>query len=183
MNKKQVLKKALLCSLLMLFCCTAMAQNISVSGKITDEKGQSLPGATIMVKGTTRGISTDLNGNFTIAAGKADVLVISVIGYSKLEEPVNGRSVINVQLSLDSRVLNEIVVIGYGTQKRKDVTGSIASIKGDIFKDQPITNPTEALQGRIAGVDIVKNSGAPDATPTIIIRGLASLHQPVPSYA
>jgi TonB-linked SusC/RagA family outer membrane protein len=182
MNKKQVLKKALLCSLLMLFCCTAMAQNISVSGKITDEKGQSLPGATIMVKGTTRGISTDLNGNFTIAAGKADVLVISVIGYSKLEEPVNGRSVINVQLSLDSRVLNEIVVIGYGTQKRKDVTGSIASIKGDIFKDQPITNPTEALQGRIAGVDIVKNSGAPDATPTIIIRGLASLHQPVPLY-
>lgn len=182
MYKRQLLKKLLLYPILMLLCCAAMAQGVSVKGKVTDERGQALPGVTIMIKGSQRGANADANGNYTITATSTDVLVFSMVGYVKAEEPVRNRTTINIALSPNQQSLNEVVVVGYGTQKRKDLTGSVGSVKGDVFKNQPITNPTEALQGRIAGVNVVKSSGAPDATPTIVIRGLASLNQPVPLY-
>jgi TonB-linked SusC/RagA family outer membrane protein len=182
MYKKQLLKKLLLCPILILFCCTAMAQNIAVTGKVTDEKGLPLPGVTVAVKGTTKGTNADTNGSFTITVSSKDVLVFSMIGYTRQEESVGSRTVINVQLTAEQQSLNEVVVVGYGTQKRRDLTGSVGSVKGEVFKDQPITNPTDALQGRIAGVNIVKSSGAPDAAPSIIIRGVSSLNQPAPLY-
>lgn len=182
MYKKQLLKKLLISPLLLLLCVAAMAQGISVKGKLTDERGLALPGVSVAVRGTTRGAMTDAEGNYTISATSRDVLVFSMIGYGRQQETVGNRIIINVQLSPDPHSLNEVVVVGYGTQRRKDLTGSVGSVKGEAFKNQPITNPTDALQGRIAGVDIVKSSGAPDATPSIIIRGLASLNQPAPLY-
>ncbi|NCD68740.1 SusC/RagA family TonB-linked outer membrane protein [Mucilaginibacter agri] len=182
MYKKLLLKKLLLCHLLVLLCCAAMAQGTAVTGKVTDEKGLPLPGVTIAIKGTARGTNAGTNGSFSLTASPKDVLVFSMIGYSRIEETVGERKVINVQMNAEQQSLNEVVVVGYGTQRRKDLTGSVGSVKGEAFKDQPITNPTEALQGRIAGVNVVKNSGAPDATPSIIIRGVSSLNQPNPLY-
>lgn len=179
---KTLLKNLFLGLFLVLLCRTALAQSITVTGKVTDEKGLPLTGATILIKGTKKGTNADADGNYSISAANRDILVFSILGYVKQEMPVNNRPVVNVQLIAEQQSLNEVVVVGYGTQKRRDLTGSVGSVKGDVFKNQPITNPTEALQGRIAGVDVVKSSGAPDATPTIVIRGLASLNQPNPLY-
>jgi TonB-linked SusC/RagA family outer membrane protein len=182
MNKK--LQKSLgFCWLFLFIALGAMAQKTAVNGKVTDAKGTPLPGVSILVKRTSIGQLTDKRGNYSIEVNNpsTDVLVFSMLGFISREIKVSD-PIRTVVLEEDDRQLNEVVVVGYGTQKRKDLTGSIASVKGDVFKDQPITNPTEALQGRIAGVDIVKNSGAPDATPSITIRGLSSLNQPVPLY-
>ena len=181
MYKKQLLLKLLFCPLLLLISLSSFAQ-VSVSGKVTDEKGNSFPGVTILIKGTSNGTNTDVNGNYTVNAKNSDVLVFTSIGYAKQEIAVNNRQTINVSMQEDNQQLNEVVVVGYGTQKRKDLTGSIASVKGDTFKDQPITNPIEALEGRVAGVNVITASAAPDAVPQIIIRGVASFYQPNPLY-
>ena len=181
MYKKQLLK-LFFCSLFLLCSSWAMAQKITVTGKVTDEKGQVLPGVSIAIKQKNAGTNTDINGKYSLSVNSNDVLVFSMLGYANQEIPVNNQSVINVQLAEDNRTLNEVVVIGYGTQKRKDLTGSISSVKGEIFKDQPISNPIEALQGRIAGVNVIESSAAPDAVPQVIIRGVASFYQPNPLY-
>ncbi|HZY40252.1 MAG TPA: SusC/RagA family TonB-linked outer membrane protein [Mucilaginibacter sp.] len=181
MYKKQLLK-LFLCPLFLLLSSWAMAQKITVTGRITDATGQALPGATITVKGSKSGTNSDANGKYSIGAAGNDILVFSLLGYLKQEIPVNNRTGIDVQLADDLQRLNEVVVVGYGTQKRSDLTGSIVSVKGSDFKDQPISNPIEGLQGRAAGVEIIENSGQPGAQPTIIIRGVSSLNQPQPLY-
>jgi TonB-linked SusC/RagA family outer membrane protein len=181
MYKKRLLK-LFFCSLFLLLSSWAMAQKTAVTGKITDEKGQALPGVTIMIKGATTGTNADINGRYSISVKTTDVLVFSMIGFVRQEIPVNGRAVIDAVLTETQTNLNEIVVVGYGTQKRRDLTGSISSVKGEAFKDQPITNPISGLQGRVAGVNIIENSAAPDAVPQIIIRGVASFYQPNPLY-
>lgn len=181
MYRKHLLK-LLFCPLFLLLYSLAMAQGTAVSGKITDEKGLGLPGVTISVRGTTRGTNSDVNGKYVINANSSDVLIFSMVGFTKQEVTVNNQQVINVTLKEEDQLLNEVVVVGYGTQKRKDVTGSIASVKGDVFKDQPIDNPIAALQGRIAGVNVIESSGQPGAAPSIVIRGLASFNQPTPLY-
>ncbi|WP_246138980.1 SusC/RagA family TonB-linked outer membrane protein [Mucilaginibacter frigoritolerans] len=159
-----------------------MAQKITVTGKVTDEKGQVLPGASVEIKQKNTGTNTDLNGKYSLSVNANDVLIFSMLGYAKQEIPVKNQSVIDVQLAEDNQTLNEVVVVGYGTQRRKDLTGSISSVKGAVFKDQPITNPIEALQGRVAGVNVIESSAAPDAVPQVIIRGVASFYQPNPLY-
>jgi len=181
MYKKQLLK-LIFCPLFLLLSTWAMAQNITVTGKVADENGQALPGVTVTIKNGTTGTNTDVSGKYTLSAKGTDVLVFSMVGYLKQEVPLKNQALINVQMALDQRSLNEVVVVGYGTQKRKDVTGSIGSVKGTEFRDLPITSPVAGLQGRVAGVEIVQASGAPDATPNIIIRGISSLHQPSPLY-
>jgi len=181
MYKKQLLR-LIFCSLFLLLSSWVMAQTITVTGKVTDEKGQALPGVTVTIKDGKTGTNSDINGKYILNAKGSDILVFSMIGFLKQEVPVNNQAVINVQLAVDQQSLNEVVVIGYGTQKRKDITGSVATVKGDDFKDQPIDDPISALQGRIAGVNIVESSGQPGATPTITIRGLESLDQPAPLY-
>jgi TonB-dependent starch-binding outer membrane protein SusC len=181
MYKRQLLK-LFFCSLFVLLSSWAMAQKITVSGKITDQAGQSLPGVTVTVKKTATGTNSDVNGKFVISANGTDVLVFSMIGYTTQEIPVNNKEVVNVVLAETHSQLDEVVVVGYGTQKRKDLTGSVASVKGDVFKDQPFTNPIEALEGRVAGVNVVTSSAAPDGVPSIIIRGVASFYQPNPLY-
>jgi TonB-linked SusC/RagA family outer membrane protein len=182
MNKKQLLLQLLFCPLLLLLSVTAFAQ-APITGKVTDEKGFPISGTNITVKGTTIGTSSDINGDYSLSINVRNaVLVFSGIGFVKQEITVNNRRVINAILIADDKLLNEVVVVGYGTQRRRDITGSVASVKGDEFKDQPITNPISALQGRIAGVNVIESSGAPDASPSIVIRGLASFNQPIPLY-
>jgi TonB-linked SusC/RagA family outer membrane protein len=181
MYRKQLLK-LIFCPLFLLLSTWAFAQKITVTGKVTDEKGQALPGATVTIKNSTTGTNSDINGKYVLKANGSDVLVFSMLGFVNQEIPVNNRDLINVQLAVDQQTLNEVVVIGYGTQKRKDITGSVATVKSDDFKDQPIDDPISALQGRIAGVNIVESSGQPGATPSIVIRGISSLSQPIPLY-
>ncbi len=146
-----------------------------ISGTVTDETGAPLPGATVLVKGTTNGTVTDIDGKFVIDVDSDAILVISYLGYSPQEVSLNGQSTIVVQLDLDDSQLNEFVVVGYGTQKRSDITGAIASVNSESFNKGMVTNPGELMQGKLAGVSISTNSGEPGASQDIIIRGIGSL--------
>ncbi len=146
-----------------------------ISGTVTDEKGVPLPGATIRVKGTTKGTVTDIDGKFTLDVEQGAVLQVSYLGYDLQEIVIGGQSEIAVQLQPDATQLDELVVVGYGTQKRSDVTGAIGSVKSEDFNQGVITNPVDLLQGKVAGVNITATSGEPGATQNVIIRGIGSL--------
>uniref|UniRef100_UPI0040472052 SusC/RagA family TonB-linked outer membrane protein n=1 Tax=Algoriphagus sp. TaxID=1872435 RepID=UPI0040472052 len=146
-----------------------------VTGTVVDETGAPLPGASILVKGTTKGMITDLDGKFSIDVESTAILVVSYIGYSSKEVAVNGLSTLSIQLEPESAQLNEIVVVGYGIQKRSDVTGAISSVKSDNFNKGVVNNPGELLQGKLAGVAITSVSGEPGANQDVVIRGVGSL--------
>lgn len=148
---------------------------INITGKVSDETGMGLPGATIKVKGTMIGAVADIDGNFQISAPKPSSLTISFIGYVTQEVAVNGRSIINLQLEPDIGALDEFVVVGYGTIKRADLTGSIASVKGEDLAITPVPTFDMALQGRAPGVQITSASGEPGGDVTIRIRGNNSI--------
>ncbi|GMQ23345.1 TonB-dependent receptor [Algoriphagus sp. oki45] len=146
-----------------------------ITGKVVDETGAPLPGAAVLVKGTTTGTITDLDGNFSIDVASDAVLVISYLGYSPQEIRVGNQAELMIRLEPESSQLNEIVVVGYGTQKRSDVTGAIGSLKNEDFNRGVITNPVDLLQGKVAGVNITSVSGEPGANQNVIIRGIGSL--------
>lgn len=146
-----------------------------IKGTVLDETGAPLPGAAILVKGTTSGTITDLNGAFSLDVAADAVLVVSYLGYAPKEVSVNGQNELRIQLDPESSQLNEIVVVGYGTQKRSDVTGAIGSVKSEGFNKGVITNPVDLLQGKVAGVNITSTSGEPGANQNVIIRGIGSL--------
>jgi TonB-linked SusC/RagA family outer membrane protein len=154
-----------------------MAQ-VRISGKITDEKdNQPLSGVTIKVKGTSTGTVSDLNGNFSISVQNADaVLVFSYTGYNSQETKAGPGTVLNIQLSSTPNALNEVVVIGYGSAKKSDLTGAITTVKGDRLVDRPVVNVSQALQGKVAGVDVSVNSTAPGAGAKVRIRGIGSIN-------
>jgi len=154
----------------------AFAQTISIKGVVKDSSGESIIGASIIEKGTTNGTISDFNGNFTLQAPRGAVLVVSFIGYRTQEVTANGTAPLNITMADDTKVLDEVVVIGYGTQRREAVTGSVASIKEDALREVPSTNITQALQGRIAGVDLTQTSTKPGAAMQIRIRGTRSLN-------
>lgn len=148
----------------------------TVSGTVTDSKGAPLPGANVVEKGTTNGITTDFDGNFTLEVGDEDaVLVVSYIGYATKEVAVDGQATVNVVLEESAAGLEEVVVVGYGTQKKKDLTGSITSLKATDIENVPVTAVDALLQGRAPGVQVVQNSGAPGNANYIRIRGNNSL--------
>lgn len=183
MTKMRLLRKGLLLPFLLALAFLVQAQSKTVTGTVRDDKGNLVSGASIQVKGRRVGTTTDASGNFTISLpGSATTLVISYVGFENQEVAISGQNSLAIALQPARTNLDEVVVVGYGVQKRRDLTGSVSSVRGNSFKDQPVTNVTEALQGRAAGVEVIKNSGAPDATPTIIIRGVSSLHQPAPLY-
>lgn len=164
--------------LLLLFCLIplwSIAQNITVKGVVKDNIGESVIGVNVTEKGTTNGIITDLDGNFSLTVQKNATLVISYIGYVTQEIAVKGNTQFNIILKEDSKALEEVVVIGYGTARKSDVTGSIASVGGDKLREMPATNITYALQNRVAGVDMAQTSSQPGATMQIRIRGTRSL--------
>lgn len=148
----------------------------TVIGTVTDELNTPLPGATVLEKGTTNGTTTDFDGNFSITIANGNVVLeFSYIGYSTMEAAVNGRSSISVQLAEDATQLEDVVVVGYGVQKKSDVTGSISSIKSEDFNQGVVANPGQLLQGKLAGVNVSNVSGEPGANQNIIIRGVGSL--------
>lgn len=163
--------------LLLLLCLIplcSIAQNITVKGIVKDNLGESVIGANVTEKGTTNGMITDLDGNFSLTVQKNATLVISYIGYVTQEIAIKGNTNLNIILKEDSKALEEVVVIGYGTARKSDVTGSIASVGGDKLQEMPSTNITYALQNRVAGVDMTQTSSQPGATMQIRIRGTRS---------
>ncbi|HQV84321.1 MAG: TonB-dependent receptor [Chitinophagaceae bacterium] len=153
----------------------SFAQNVTVRGKITKDDGQPLSGASVVVKGTTNGTTSNEQGNFLISAPGDATLVISSIDFTSREIKVNNQSTINVTLSSADKTLGEVIVVGYGTQRKEAITGSVASINGDKMREVPSPNVTQALQGRLAGVEISQTSTRPGATMQIRIRGIRSL--------
>ena len=153
----------------------SFAQNVTVRGKVTKDDGQPLQGASVVVKGTTNGTTTDDQGNFLISAPGDATLVISSIDFTSREIKVNNQSTLNVTLSSADKTLGEVIVVGYGTQRKEAITGSVASINGDRMREVPSPNISQALQGRLAGVEMSQTSTRPGATMQIRIRGIRSL--------
>ncbi len=147
----------------------------TITGRIIDAKGEGLPGVTVLVKGGTAGTTTDANGNFSLDAPDNATLVFSSIGYTSQEVPVNGRTTINLTLSDNEQALSEVVVMGYTTQNRQNLTSAVSSVNVAEATKAPVATITEAIQGRAAGVQI-NNSGNPGQNPNIVIRGLGSIN-------
>jgi len=159
------------------FALPGLAQT-NVSGTVTDaETGEILPGVNITVKGMpTRGASTDQNGSYDLQVPSLqDTLVFSYIGYVRQEVPIQGQTSLNVELSPNVEQLEDVVVIGYGTQQRDDNTGSVTAVSSEDFNEGAITSPQELFQGKAAGVTVTSNDGAPGSGATIRIRGGSSL--------
>jgi len=176
-KKKLLLKVATLMLPMLFFSLWSFCQVSTVHGSVTDEKGAPLPGVTVVVNGTTNGTITDENGNYSLSVPSgATSLTFSFVGMFPQEIQIGGKAQIDAVLQPDIKSLEEIVVIGYGTQRKEAVTGSVASIKGDDVRDVPSANFTQALQGRVAGVDFSQTSSKPGASMQIRIRGTRSLN-------
>lgn len=160
---------------------TEMPADITVSGKVTDGKGQPVAGASILVKGGTLGTAADDQGNFSLQVPDNATLVISAVGFATQEVAVGGRSQITVVLVSADASMDAVVVVGYGTQKKRDLTGSISSVKGTEIEKMPNTNPIASLQGKVAGLTVA-NSGAAGASPVVRIRGVNSTNSASPVY-
>ena len=152
-----------------LFTSTTLAQN-RIQGTVTAE-GQAIPGVSIVVQGTNEGTTTDTGGKFTLAAGPAATLTFSYVSYQSSEIIVGNQTNLTVNLLPDNQLLNEVIVIGYGQQSRRDVTGSVSSVNQHVMKSVPRTNAATLLQGTAAGVRVQQSTGQPGATPRVIVRG------------
>lgn len=152
------------------------AQEASVRGKVTDqETGDPLPGVTVLLQGSSQGTVTDADGQYVLNVPASDgVLIFSFIGYATQQAEIGGRSTVDVAMPVDVQALEEVVVVGYGTQRRSDVTGAVARVTGDALREVPVSNFTQALQGRAAGIDIQSTSTRPGADAQIRIRGSRS---------
>ena len=175
--KKRIFTMLSILFLGILFSGAIYAQGIRVSGKVTDAaNGSALVGVTIQEKGTTNGAIADGNGNFSILVAPTATLVISYVGYATQEVPVNGRTIINVAMAVESQNLQEVVVIGYGTVKKSDATGSVVAVTSKDFNKGAITSPQDLLVGKSPGVVITNSGGAPGSGATIRVRGGSSLN-------
>lgn len=162
----------LLCSILF----AASAQTKQITGKVTDKGGEALIGVSVTVKGTKQGASTDINGNFKLNIPSGNqTLVLNYVGFKTKEVSVGSQNTINVTLEDDVTSLDEVVVIGYGTVKKKDLTGAVASVSADVITAAPVSSAIEAITGRVAGVQISTTEGSPDAEMTVRVRGGGSI--------
>ena len=177
MDKRFVIK-LLVTAVLLGFCSIGSAFAQSVKGKVTDASNQPLAGAAVFVKGTTTGVSTDADGNYSITVkGDKPVLVFSFIGMKEKEVTVGTRRIINVTLEDDNNFLDEAVSIGYTTVQRRDLLGSVSSVSSKEVLQAPVLNLSEALAGKLAGVDVRTAEGDPDAPVDIKVRGTGSITQ------
>jgi len=162
---------------LLLFCSVAAwAQDITVTGHVTDESGLPVPGASVLIKGTTTGTATDFDGNFSIQASSTATLVVSYLGYASREVNVDGQTNLQVALEPSTETMEEIVVVGYGTQKKTLVTGAISKITARELEAQPLVRVEQSLQGRASGVTIFANAGQPGSASTVRVRGITSFN-------
>ena len=165
-----------LAMILLLGNSSAWAQGRTVTGRVTDPAGSALPGVSVQLKGTQRGTNTDAEGKFSLGNVPDNAtLVLSFIGYTSQEVAVGNRSTVDVKLSDDTKALEEVVVVGYGTAKRKDLTGSVAQVSSKDFNAGVNPNPLQAIQGKVAGLVITAPSGDPNQNPTVRLRGYTSL--------
>lgn len=162
---------------LFLFCSfvvmDAAAQNIQITGRVTTEAGLPLVNASVTVSGTSTGVTTDTSGLYAVTAPANGTLVFSSIGFATQSIPINNRTTIDVTLINTAQQLEQVVVVGYGTQRRRDVTGSVASVRGEDIARQPVQTATQAIQGRVAGVQVI-SSGEPNSLPAVRVRGTGS---------
>ncbi|UXP32727.1 TonB-dependent receptor [Reichenbachiella agarivorans] len=181
---KRLILKYLPVMLMTLMASQVFGQSSTITGVVKDESnGETIPGATVIVKGSTNGTVTDLDGNYTLSVSDAaETIVISFVGYEPMEIPIGGRSVINADLKISMTELTEVVVIGYGTQSKKVVTGAIASVSAKQITSTPILRVEQALQGRTAGVQVTNLSGQPGEAPTVRIRGAGTTGDANPIY-
>lgn len=184
MNKLRTLSLGFQKALLLLFCfffsLASFAQDRkAITGKVTDTAGEPILGASVTVQGTTIGTATDFEGNFSLSVPENSILSVSYIGYGKKDVATDSRTHYDITLQEDNKLLDEIVVVGYGVVRKKDLTGSTVSVGSSVVKDKPVSNIAEALQGRAAGV-MITNSGAPGSNSSIQIRGLGSINNSSP---
>ena len=170
------IKLVLSAATFLLIGALGFAQNVRVGGTVKDESGNPLPGAAVFVQGTTQGAVTNFEGEYTLNAPANGSLTVSIIGYKEQTVPVNGRTAIDFVMVEDAQVLEDVVVVAYGTQKREAVTGSVSSVKGETLASAPVTSVENALSGKLAGVAISANSGQPGANTYIRIRGNGSIN-------
>ena len=153
-----------------------LAQDLDVRGTVSGDDGSGIPGVSVTVQGSQRGTITKVDGSYSVTAPPTATLVFSFVGYVKQEIPVNNRRTIDVTLATDTKALEEVVVVGYGTQRKVETTGSIASVKADELTQLPVTNVAQGLQARVSGVQISQNSGAPGGNISVRIRGTNSIN-------
>lgn len=158
------------------------AQTIEISGTVLDSGKTPIIGASVLEKGTTNGIITDIDGNFTLSVSPNGTISISYVGYQTQEIHINGKTVFNITLKEDNELLDEVIVVGYGTMKKSDMTGAISSVDVEELTKRATTNPAEALQGKIAGVNIMKAGGNAGAGVSVKIRGVKSFGDNEPLY-
>ncbi|WP_082331906.1 SusC/RagA family TonB-linked outer membrane protein [Mangrovimonas xylaniphaga] len=176
---KSKTSKSKMILVLMLFCgLLASAQQKTITGNVVDEQSMPLPGVNIIVKGTTNGVTTDFNGDYTISdISEGDILQFSYIGMKTQEVLVGAKTKIDVVMLTDVASLSEIVVVGYGTQKKENLTGAVGVVDSEKLESRPVQNATQMLQGTAAGLNIAQTGGALNESPTINIRGTATIGQ------
>lgn len=184
MVKTRSYSKVMQLVLLLSFMCPVLgfSQTIEITGTVLDGSKMPIIGASVLEKGTTNGIITDFDGNFNLSVSPNGTLSISYVGYKTQEIPVNGKTRFNVTLVEDTELLDEVVVVGYGTMKKSDMTGAISSVDVEELTKRATTNPAEALQGKIAGVNIMKSGGNAGAGVSVKIRGVKSFGDNEPLY-
>ena len=175
--RNNVLKKVM-CILWMLILAvvstTASAQGKKVTGTVSDTNGP-LIGVNVMVKGTNTGTITNVDGNFSLEVPQNAVLIFKYVGYNPIEKVVGNNSILNIQMTEDSQQLDEVVVVGYGIQRKSDLTGSVTSVKAEELNTFPSSNVGDMLRGKAAGINVTATSGRPGSSPDILIRGKRSL--------
>ncbi len=162
----------------LLFLITTMAwsQSRTVTGKVTSaDDGSGIPGVNVIEKGTNNGTATDANGDFSINVGGDATLVFSFVGYSSQEVAVANQTTINISLASDVTSLSEVVVVGYGTQERKEITSSVTSVRSEDFNKGTVNDPVQLLQGKVAGLNISRPGGDPNAGFTMRLRGVSTV--------
>jgi len=168
------MKRLITFILLTLFSLSAFSQGRVITGTVMDESGQGIPGVTVLLVGTTTGAITDLDGKYSINANQG-TLRFSFIGFTTQEVPIGAQNTINVTLAEEMTELNEVVVIGYGVQQKKDLTTAVVTVDDETFRDRPITSPVQALQGKAAGVQVTQPSGKPGSSLSVRVRGATSV--------
>lgn len=178
-----MMPKLLFFKLLFLMCVTAYGQRV-VQGTVTSkDDGQPVPGVNVVVQGTTTGTATDIDGKFSLQLAEGqNILTFSFIGYTSQTITVGDQSVINVAMATDTQTLDEVVVVGYGVQNKSDLTGAVASVKGEDLVKIPSLNPVQGLMGKVAGVQVTNTSGAPGSSPVVRIRGVGTFNNSSPIY-
>lgn len=166
----------LLVSSLLLLCNIAVAQQIKVTGVVNEVDGASLPGVSVIVKNSTKGVQTDLDGKYVIEVSEGDILAFEYVGFKSQSIKVGKQHIININLQSESESLDDIVIVAYGAQKQKAVVGAISQVKSDVLDKQVATSVVSALQGTVSGVNIINSSSQPGESPTIRVRGIGSIN-------